>query len=1050
MPADMVIASVVRGFLFGPACLVVATAVGASVALAQQVAIPRIEQMPNLPSPYQMRDWRQVAIGYDEFVFDFLRTGTYLPLGWRVTNTVNYPEHDSFGLTTVVGTPREKSAEAINVLPALVGATLVGIDKSNQSGENWVLMAEEFFNRRPEENIYLNLPVTKSGDDWWYETMPNVFFYQLYDLYRGTGDFAEQFTTVADQWLRAVHAMGGGTTPWTVPFMNYRAWSFSTMKPLATGVREPEAAGAIAWLLYNAYAETGAERYRIGAEWATEFLSGLTTNPSYELQLPYGVYAAARMNAELGTNYNVEKMLNWCFNIGPLRSWGALLGTWGGYDVHGLIGEDSFNDYAFMMNGYQQAGALVPMTRYDDRFARAIGKWVLNLANASRLFYPNYLPANHQDSEEWAFQYDPESYIGHEALRQEKFGLSPYATGDAIDGGWGYTNLVLYGSSHVGILGGIIDTTDVPGVLRLDLLRTDYFRSSAYDTYLYYNPHAEVRMVSFDVGTGTYDLYDVVSNQFVAMGASGLSTVSIPADGAAMIVRAPAGGMVTYEKSRMLIDGVVVDYRSSVAPGNYPPRIKSLAANPSQVFSGGSTVVYCTAEDREGATLGFDWSASGGRLSGSGSAVTWEPAEAGSVDITCSVNDGQGGSDTERINVTAFDNHIPVIESVLADPEIIDPGDTTTLQCLASDLDGDTLSYAWYADTGSILGQGSAVTWESTSAPGYHVVLCTVDDGRGATAVDSTGIVVGRLVGDYPFNGSPMDESGFGNHASVSGVTLVEDRSGIPNSAYAFDGVDDHLVIASHPSLDFRDAVTVALWMRAHELFSREAFLISHGSWQNRWKISIVPERRIRWTIRTNTGIEDLDSQTVLVADSLYHVAVTYGTGMLRIYLNGKSDASSTYSGRLNLTGIALTIGQMLPGDTQWNFKGDIDDVRIYNRALSDFEVAALYGESTSIDRPYGPSERTTLHSSYPNPFAGSTTILYQIGRPGRVTIRIFDVLGREVRTLFSGYATPGSHRLAWDGLDNAGGPVASGHYFAQLKSDDGVVTREMIRLNLK
>ena len=65
-------------------------------------------------------------------------------------------------------------------------------------------------------------------------------------------------------------------------------------------------------------------------------------------------------------------------------------------------------------------------------------------------------------------------------MREQQFGVSPFATGDAINGGWGFTNLALYGASHVGILGGIIDTTNVPMVLRLDLLKTDYFGGAAY------------------------------------------------------------------------------------------------------------------------------------------------------------------------------------------------------------------------------------------------------------------------------------------------------------------------------------------------------------------------------------------------------------------------------------------------------------------------------------------------------------------------------------------------------------------------------------------
>ncbi|HEX9974592.1 MAG TPA: laminin G, partial [bacterium] len=366
---------------------------------AQQIPINRIEQMPNQPAPYLMRNWKQAAMGYDSLAFNFNLTGQYLPLIWWDSTTTNYPEHPSFELYSAVGVFQPTSKEAVNVLPAVIGASLVSIDKSNQNGLNWVLMCEEFFNRRPEENIYLNnAPFGTSGNDWWYDTMPNIFFYQLYDIYPNTGDFAYQFITVADRWLEAVEKMEGSTTPWKKTNMNYRGWRFSSMTPNTSPVWEPEAAGAIAWILYNAYTETGKEKYRIGAEWCMEFLVSRGSNPSYELQLPYGVYTAARMNAELGTNYNMQKLVNWCFDIGTLRQgWGATLGNWGGYDCYGLIGEAKYEGYAFIMNGFEMAGALVPMVRYDDRFARAIGKWMLNIANASRLFYPNYLPDDKQD-----------------------------------------------------------------------------------------------------------------------------------------------------------------------------------------------------------------------------------------------------------------------------------------------------------------------------------------------------------------------------------------------------------------------------------------------------------------------------------------------------------------------------------------------------------------------------------------------------------------------------------------------------------------------------
>ena len=82
-----------------------------AILLAQQVTVPRIELMPNEPAPYQMRHWKEVALGYDSVVVNFDAVGEYLPLVWPNTNPVNYPEHNSFGLHTVVGTTLPSSAE---------------------------------------------------------------------------------------------------------------------------------------------------------------------------------------------------------------------------------------------------------------------------------------------------------------------------------------------------------------------------------------------------------------------------------------------------------------------------------------------------------------------------------------------------------------------------------------------------------------------------------------------------------------------------------------------------------------------------------------------------------------------------------------------------------------------------------------------------------------------------------------------------------------------------------------------------------------------------
>ncbi len=1046
--------------------IVVAICLLVSNIFAQQINISRIEDMPNMPQPYEMRNWKQVAIGYDEFVFDFDKTGRYLPLIFWNTNTVNYPNHSSFGLHTVVGTPYPTSAEAINVLPAVISASLVGIDKSNQNVYNWVLMCEEFFNKRPEENVYLNHPVASSGSDWWYETMPNVFFYQLYDMYPNTGDFAYQFTTVADRWLEAVVTMGGSTTPWHRPYMNYRAWKLSDMTPLATGVPEPEAAGAIAWLLYNAYVETGNPKYRIGAEWCMEFLDNWSKNPSYELQLPYGAYIAARMNAELGTTYDIERLVNWCFTTeGNVRDWGATLGNWGGYDCYGLIGEAKYYGYgyAFIMNGFEQVGALVPMVRYDERFARAIGKWVLNVANATRLFYPNYLPDENQDSEAWAHQYDPNSYIAHESMRESWMGFSPYATGDAVAGEWGATNLALYGSSHVGIFGGIIDTTNVEKILQLDVLKTDYFHDEAYPTYIYFNPYDGEKTVQIDVGDGQYDLYDAGTNSFLQTNVSGTTSFTIPADAAVLLVVTPAGGIITYELDKMLIDGVIVDHRSGQTVGNHPPRIKSLAIDTTTVIFGANTTVYCTASDRDNDELSYTWNASGGTIIGSGTDVTWTaPNSEGTYVISCLVDDGNGGQDIDSVNVEVVEsiNHVPVILSLTADPKKIDLGATALLTCTATDPDDDTLSYIWASAYGTLFGSGSMVTWTAPANGGYYYVRCMVDDGRGGQAVDSIGMVVqdfsnvgtGIPVAYYPFNGNANDESGLGNHGVIHGATLTADRFGNANSAYYFDGVDDHIRVPNHASLNFRDEISVSFWMKIGQFFGREAYPISHGNWENRWKVSITPDNRtIRWTIKTdygvNSGIKDLDSQTQLVTDTFYNITVLYNGSAFEIYINGELDTSSSWSGLILPTTIDLTIGQVLPNNPDYNFKGVLDDIRIYNYALSVEEIQNIYNESASIKEPRDYLTESQILQTYPNPFANSIAIDYFLTGRGSIltTLNVYNVSGQLIKTLVNEEKRAGRHKVLWDGKDSSRRLLSNGIYFLRLERRESEYTEKIL-----
>ncbi len=90
--------------------------------------------------------------------------------------------------------------------------------------------------------------------------------------------------------------------------------------------------------------------------------------------------------------------------------------------------------------------------------------------------------------------------------------------------------------------------------------------------------------------------------------------------------------------------------------------------------------------------------------------------------------------------------------------------------------------------------------------------------------------------------------------------------------------------------------------------------------------------------------------------------------------------------------------------------------------------------------------EESVLRQNYPNPFNATTEIVYRLPTAGHVTLKIFNTLGQEVRTMVDGPQTAGEHRVRWDGRDAKGREAASGLYFCQLKGGE---FRAIIRMVL-
>ncbi len=390
---------------------------------ANQRPVSAIEKMPNLPQPLVLRDWKKVARDFDRLAFDFDTTGPYLPLAWWDDRRINY-DIVGFALPAYVGsrnqTPISNDYDAITCLAAVLGATKAGIDKSNQKGRNWVDMLKTFYAKANGTNLYMNNPDARSGQSFWYELLPSLMFYQIHDHYREDSETRKQFVAIADRLRDCCIALGASDSPPRVPNFDHTAFNFLTNEPSDNAKwKEPDAAAAVMWLEYMAFVQRGEYKYLQAARWAAAFLDERQANPSYECLMVYGAYASARMNAEQGTDHHTEKFINWVLDANSPRKWGAIVEKWGDTETYGLIGSLYAPwEYAFTMNSFLMASVMLPIVRYDDRFARALGKWVLNVAINSRYFYANAWKPHEQTSWSWAATYDTEFCIAYEGLRR--------------------------------------------------------------------------------------------------------------------------------------------------------------------------------------------------------------------------------------------------------------------------------------------------------------------------------------------------------------------------------------------------------------------------------------------------------------------------------------------------------------------------------------------------------------------------------------------------------------------------------------------------------
>jgi hypothetical protein len=197
------------------------------------------------------------------------------------------------------------------------------------------------------------------------------------------------------------------------------------------------------------------------------------------------------------------------------------------------------------------------------------------------------------------------------------------------------------------------------------------------------------------------------------------------------------------------------------------------------------------------------------------------------------------------------------------------------------------------------------------------------------------------LVGYWPFNGNANDESGNGSHGTISGATLTLDRNGKTNSAYSFDGIKNFISITPSKNLSLGNQFTISIWFKRNlssdndRIFSFEKAGSPDG-YQFRFAIDVntIDNNKLYFigasnNVNNSTGWTNNTGYTLKTKNTIdnsiwNNVILTRNNSLFMLFLNGSLQNSSQTS-------------QII------DFNGKLDDIAIYNRALSDQEVKQLY-----------------------------------------------------------------------------------------------------------
>jgi glucose/arabinose dehydrogenase/PKD repeat protein len=324
-------------------------------------------------------------------------------------------------------------------------------------------------------------------------------------------------------------------------------------------------------------------------------------------------------------------------------------------------------------------------------------------------------------------------------------------------------------------------------------------------------------------------------------------------------------------------------------------------------------------------------------------------------------------------------------------------------------------------------------SWSDGGAQTHNIVA-------GATAATYTatyaaGPPVTSLKAAYSFDGvtgtSVADVSGNGNTGTISGPTTI--TGGKYGGALSFDGVNDWVTVADSNSLDLTTGMTLMAWVNPAALTGRwRTVLFKEGGPGSMDYSLYAADDAVKPVGQVYIGGEqNALGAAALPLNAWSHLAVTYDGAVLRLYVNGASAGTKSIAGQITPTTGALRIG----GNNIWAewFQGAIDEIRIYNRALTQAEI------QTDMNTPVGPAAPpdTTAPSSptglAATPAIGRATLTWN-GSTDNVGVNHYNVH----RSTSPNFSPTAANRIAQPTTTTyADAGLAAGTYYYRVTAED-------------